>query len=155
MKKAVGDLKVGDGEEAGTSIGPIINSRWWWSIQCNDYHQTSFIKNSKQLKRVKRMIIFFYKKSRLKRAGNWRGWRELWKKVWLPEPKLRSKIVFILIIISIVNNLFNIIIIIILVNISIVIILFNIIIIIIYHLCKDVWMKVCRHNRWLWYWLML
>ena len=27
LRKAVEDLKVGDGEKAGTSIGPIINSR--------------------------------------------------------------------------------------------------------------------------------
>ena len=31
FRKAVEDLKVGDGEKAGTTIGPIINSRCRWS----------------------------------------------------------------------------------------------------------------------------
>ena len=57
------DLKVGDGEIAGTTIGPIINSRWISSpphSSCN-HHQSSnlivnMLINDRQLERVERIV---------------------------------------------------------------------------------------------------
>ena len=60
------DLKVGDGEKAGTTIGPIINSRWL-SITISsktlhdEHHESSnlieiILINGRQLERVERIV---------------------------------------------------------------------------------------------------
>ena len=57
------DLKVGDGEKAGTTIGPIINSRWTSSTphSFHNHHQSSnlivnMLINDRQLERVERIV---------------------------------------------------------------------------------------------------
>ena len=66
FRKAVEDLKVGDGEKAGTTIGPIINSRWL-SITTSsktlhdEHHESSnlieiILTNGRQLERVERIV---------------------------------------------------------------------------------------------------
>ena len=66
FRKAVEDLKVGDGEKAGTTIGPIINSRWLSittsSKKLHDEHHESsnlieiILNNGRQLERVDRIV---------------------------------------------------------------------------------------------------
>ena len=63
FRSAVEDLKVGDGEKAGTTIGPIINSRWISSQphSFRNHHQSSnlivnMLTNDRQLERVERIV---------------------------------------------------------------------------------------------------
>ena len=66
FRKAVEDLKVGDGEKAGTTIGPIINSRWLstttsFTTLYDEHHESSnlieiILNNGRQLERVDRIV---------------------------------------------------------------------------------------------------
>ena len=108
FRKAVEDLKVGDGEKAGTTIGPIINSRCRWShtihifsIQGTDDHIPYIflviiligpIINSRHRWSYHTYFwwfIWWISTWWSKPPGNWREWRELLKKASLPEQKWR------------------------------------------------------------------
>ena len=60
FRSAVEDLKVGDGEKAGTTIGPIINTRWI-SSPPHSFHNhhpliINMLTNDRQLERVERIV---------------------------------------------------------------------------------------------------
>ena len=60
FRRAVEDLKVGDGEKAGTTIGPIINTRWIPSPphSFHNHHPLiiNMLINDRQLERVERIV---------------------------------------------------------------------------------------------------